>query len=86
MRELSPSVQLHLFNDVWWEVTLASVKAHRRRDAAGRMIYAQAPFTDVVMRAKLSALSPEELYAKPGVYAAGKRQLAKAELKRFGLR
>ena len=86
MRELSSTVQLHLFNNVWWEITLASVKVRQRRDAAGRIISSQEPFTDVVIRARLSALSPEELYAKPGVYAASKRQLPKAELKRLGLR
>ena len=86
MRELSSTVQLHLFNEVWWEITLASVKTRRRKNAAGRMISLQEPFTDVVIRARLSPLSPEELYARPGVYAASKRQLPKAELKRLGLR
>lgn len=86
MRELSSTVQLHLFNHVWWEVTLASVKVRQRRDGAGRVIFWQAPFTDVVLRARLSTLPAEELYARPGVYAASKRQLSKAELKRLGLR
>jgi len=86
MREVSPTTQLHLFKDVWWEVTLAKVKVHRKTDATGRVTTFRAPFVDVVARAGLSSLAPEELYARPGVYASAKRQLPKAELKRLGLR
>jgi hypothetical protein len=86
MRELSPAKQLHLFKDVWWEVTLAKIGLKQRKDENGRIVMVPAPFQDVVTRAKLSSLPPEELYAKSGVYAAQKRQLNKAELKRFGLR
>src|SRR6185436_8226428 len=86
MRELSSTTQLHLLKGVWWEITLASVKWRRQRDGAGRTISSPQPFTDVVLRAGLSTLDREELYARPDVYAASKRQLAKAELKRLGLR
>jgi hypothetical protein len=70
---------------VWWEVTLAKVKVHRKI-VDGRACMFEEPYVDVVKRAKLSGLTSEELYAKPGVYAAAKRQLNKAELKRLGLK
>lgn len=85
MRELSATKQLHCFNDVWWEVTLAKVKTHRKI-VDGRVHHFEERFVDVVQRAKLSSLPLAELYAKPGVYAAAKRQLGKAELKKLGLR
>ena len=85
MRELSPLKQLHLFGDIWFEVALAKIKMHKRT-ADGRAVLVPERFTDVVKRAKLSTLSLEELYAKPGVYAVAKRQLSKAEIKRLGLR
>jgi hypothetical protein len=86
MREISATKQLHCFNGVWWEVTLAKIKLHRVKGANGREVWTQERFADVVQRAKLSTLPLEELYAKPGVYAAAKRQLGKPELKKLGLR
>ena len=85
MRELSPLKQLHLFNGVWWEVTLAKVKTHRKI-VDGRAVQFNERFVDVVHRANLSGLPVEELYAKPGVYAIAKRQLGKVEIKKLGLR
>lgn len=85
MRELSPLKQLHRFGDIWFEVTLAKIKMHKR-SVEGRVVLVPEKFTDVVFRAKLSPLPMEELYAKSGVYAAAKRQLGKTELKRLGLR
>jgi hypothetical protein len=89
MREISPLVQLHLLGDVWWEVKLAKVKHHTRKvvypnGREGRETYAE-QFLDVVRDRGLSKLSPEDLYARPGVYGAQKRQLNKAEKKRLGL-
>lgn len=86
LRELDAKTQLHCFDGVWWEVSLAKVKLHKSKDKDGRVAYFAEPFTDVVKRAKLSTLPAEELYAKSGVYAAAKRQLSKAELKRHGLK
>lgn len=86
LREIDANVQLHCFDGVWWAVTLAKIKLHKGKDARGGVAYFQEPFVDVVKRAKLSALPPEELYAKAGVYAAAKRQLSKADLKRHGLK
>ena len=86
MREITPTKQLHLFGDVWWEVTLAKIKMHRYKHKQGKEFSAPERFADVVQSAKLSALPLEELYAKPGVYAAAKRQLNKADLKRLGLK
>ena len=42
-------------------------------------------FTDVVKNAKLSKLAIEELYGKPGVYAATKRQLSRKEIAALAL-
>lgn len=86
MRELSATKQLHLFKGVWWEITLAKVKLHWRKDAHGRDALYRGAFTDVVQSAKLSSLPLEELYAKPDVYASAKHQLSKADIKRYGLR
>ncbi|MEQ1617761.1 MAG: hypothetical protein ABL883_05405 [Terricaulis sp.] len=86
LREVDAKTQLHCFDGVWWEVKLAKVKLHKRKDKNGLAAFFAEPFTDVVKRAKLSTLPPEELYAKPGVYAAEKRQLNKTELKRLGLK
>lgn len=84
VREISATVQLHRFGDVWFEVTLAKIK-QQRRIVDGKLHAFNQPFADVVKRAELSPLPLEELYGKPGVYAAAKRQLSKAEKKRLGL-
>lgn len=86
LRKIDATTQLHCFAGVWWEVKLAKVKLVKAKDANGRTATFQAPFTDVVKRAKLSAMPAEELYGKPGVYAAEKRQLNKTELKRLKLK
>jgi hypothetical protein len=85
MRVVDAKTQLHrLKDDIWWEVTLAKVKLHRR-SIDGRVVMAPEAYKDVVFAAKLSSLSPEELYGRYGVYAAAKRQLNKAEKKKLGL-
>jgi hypothetical protein len=73
MRVIDDKTQLHLFDGAWWEVKLAKIPAG-------------ALYSDVVRRAKLSRMSAEKLYGRPGVYARDKRQLSKAEIKRFRLR
>ncbi len=73
MRILDAKTQLHLFDDAWWEVKLAKIPV-------GQL------YTDVVHRSNLSRLGVGELYGRPGVYARDKRQLSKAEIKRFKLR
>ncbi|MGD9966756.1 MAG: hypothetical protein AB7T59_09565 [Hyphomonadaceae bacterium] len=73
MRIVDEKTQLHLFDDVWWEVKLAKIPV-------GQL------YSDVVHRAKLSRMGAENLYGRPGVYARDKRQLSKAEIKRLKLR
>lgn len=73
MRVIDASTQLHLFDGAWWEVKLAKMRVGE-------------PVVDVVRRARLSQLRPEQLYGRAGVYARDKRQLSKLELKRLGLR
>lgn len=72
MRVIDEKTQLHLFDDVWWEVKLAKIPPG-------------ALYTDVVHRAKLSRMAGEKLYGRPGVYARDKRPLSKAEKKKLGL-
>lgn len=73
MRVIDEKTQLHLFDEVWWEVKLAKVPP-------------SAPYVDVVHRAKLTRLGGEKLYGRHGVYARDKRQLSKAEIKKLKLR
>jgi hypothetical protein len=73
MRVLDEKTQLHLFDGVWWEVKLAKIPA-------GSL------YADVVHRAKLSRMAGEKLYGRSGVFACDKRQLSKAEIRRFELR
>ncbi|MGE0740613.1 MAG: hypothetical protein AB7O98_04660 [Hyphomonadaceae bacterium] len=86
MRVVDASTQLHMFNGDWWEVKLRSIKRRDYRDAAGRWVYSEAPYADVVRAAKLSTLPEHELYGRHGVYASAKRQLSKVEMKRLKLR
>lgn len=72
MRVIDDKTQLHLFDDVWWEVKLAKIPVG-------------ALYTDVVHRAKLSRMAGEKLYGRAGVYARDKRPLSKAEKKKLGL-
>jgi hypothetical protein len=71
MRVIDAKTELHLFDGVWWEVKLAK---------AG-----DATLPDVVVRAGLSAIATDQLYARPGLRAASKRILSKAEKKQLGL-
>ncbi|MCF3630534.1 hypothetical protein RJ527_04710 [Thalassospiraceae bacterium LMO-SO8] len=65
--------QFHLLDDgAWWEVSLEQEPP-------------KPPIVDVVLSAGLSALSPGRLYGRSGVYAVGKRQLSKKEIKRLKL-
>lgn len=73
MRVIDEKTQLHLFDGSWWEVKLAKIGLN-------------ASIVDVVHRAKLSDMPLETLYGRPNAYARDKRQLSKAEIKKFGLR
>jgi len=85
MRYIGPDVQLHLFDDGgWWEVKLASLQA--RHDGYAARSKDKPYREDVVYRAKLSCLSPSELYGWSDVYAVAKRQLSHKEIAKLGLR
>jgi hypothetical protein len=72
MREIDAKTQLHkLKDDVWWEVKLGKIGDGRE--------------ADVVFAAGLSTLPPAELYGRENTRAIAKRQLNKAEKKKFGL-
>jgi hypothetical protein len=72
MREVDAKTQLHkLKDDVWWEVKLGKIGDGRE--------------ADVVFAAGLSTLPPAELYGRENTRAIAKRQLNKAEKKKFGL-
>lgn len=72
MRVIDKRTQLHLFDDVWWEVKVAK---------SGRPDLV----TDVVMSAGLSTMPAIQLYGDAGLYAVDKRVLSKAEKKKLGL-
>jgi hypothetical protein len=76
MRELGPLLQLHRLRDCWWEVTLASYARPAEPPSS----------LDVVIGAAMTALPAEKLYGRYGVYAVRKRQLARAEIVRLGLK
>ncbi|HKS64412.1 MAG TPA: hypothetical protein VJT13_22105 [Xanthobacteraceae bacterium] len=85
MRELGPNLQAHKLDDnCWWEIRLAPIPT-RKVTYSDREFVLQAEFTDVVKRAKLSKLSAEAMYGKPGVYAAAKRQLSRNEIRDLAL-
>lgn len=86
MRVIDAKTQAHLFNGDWWEVKLAKIASQKLTDSHGRISYLVTPYTDVVRSAKLTKLSLADLYGREGVYAAEKRQLNKAEIKRLKLR
>ncbi|MBL8531853.1 MAG: hypothetical protein JNK94_08975 [Hyphomonadaceae bacterium] len=72
MRVLDSKTELHkLKGDVWWEVRVG-------RAGDGRE-------PDVVALAQLSDLPLDQLYSRPGLRAIAKRQLNKADKKKYGL-
>ncbi|MFT3727608.1 MAG: hypothetical protein QM759_07285 [Terricaulis sp.] len=72
MRVIDAKTEVHLFGGVWWEVKVAK--------AGDRVLL------DVVVSAGLSDIPTDTLYARPGLRAAAKRILSKAEKKKLGLR
>lgn len=86
MREIDARTQLHLFDAAWWEVKLAAIPHVKTVDAKGRPIVVPGRYVDVVRRAQFSTLPGEKLYGRTGVYAAEKRQLSKAEIRRLRLK
>jgi hypothetical protein len=89
MRELAPSLQLHRFEDgTWWEVRLAPIPTEAVTVGTGkyvRTINRMLPHNDVVRGTSLAKLRSGELYGRPGVYAAAKRQLSRKEMLALGL-
>jgi len=94
-RTIDERTQVHRLNGVWFRVEVAALPAvvmvdevvdgqpHRRKTAESRF--------DVVLRRDTSRLinSSDQrlgLYGVREIYAAGKRQLSRQELKAFGLR
>jgi hypothetical protein len=83
-RELSPSRQLHRLDEQWFVVEVAALPpapvtvwdaVRRRRIAQG---------TSKTRRATEDRYA-QELFGRPGVYAASKRQLASREMRDYGL-
>jgi hypothetical protein len=89
MRVISETVQAHkLDDDCWWEIRLAAIPMKiitYPSPARPGQYSVREPFTDVVLRAKLSQLPVEELYGRDGVFAASKRQLSRREIVALGL-
>ena len=87
MREVSPGLQLHRFDDgTWWEVRLAPVPTETVKvDNTGRTVNRVLPHTDVVRGTSLTRLPPGELYGRWDVYAVAKRQLSRKEMRALGL-
>lgn len=83
-RELSPALQLHRLNDVWYAVTIAAMPPSPATawDAARRCNVTQP--TGVVRRRTVDAEAIDR-FGRAGVYAASKRQLGARELRAFGL-
>lgn len=72
LREIDPKTQLHKLRDgVWWEIKLGKIGDGRE--------------ADVVLEAGLSDMAPVLLYGRENTRAIAKRQLNKAEKKKFGL-
>jgi hypothetical protein len=84
MRELAPGLQLHRFDDgMWWEIRVAPIPTEPMTVGSGK--YARTfnrvlPHDDVVRGTSLTKLRSGELYGRPGVYAAAKRQLSRKEV------
>jgi hypothetical protein len=94
-RDLGPLEQLHCVEGAWYCVTLATLHEPSWQDgsngAPGKWLYPQ--HWDVLRKQSVTR-DPKmrqgeqfamALYGKPNVYAAAKRQLSSAELKRYAL-
>lgn len=89
-RDLGPLRQAHFFTDgAWWDVVLEANPSKKTtvREQGGKVVSKKAPlpFEDVVFASNLSAMSPEQLYGRPGVHAVSLRRIPKAERKKLGL-
>jgi hypothetical protein len=87
-KDLSETEQLHRIDGVWFHVTLAAMAELRYiRSAAGLKELPARVHWDVVQKQWVSRAksSGDALYGKRYAYAHAKRQLSKAELKRYGL-
>jgi hypothetical protein len=89
MRVVSDKVQLHLYRDCWWEVTLAGVpKSVELVETVGgvtRRVTYERPVDDVLLRKGGTAQARQSRYGRAGVYAAAKRQLTTKEIRALGL-
>jgi hypothetical protein len=89
MRVVSEKVQLHLFNECWWEVRLAKVPTgvqQLKSPAGTRQIKVELAVDDALLHESGDALSRQRLYGKSGVYGVSKRQLSKKEIRALKLR
>ncbi len=89
MRIVSEKVQLHLFDECWWEVRLSKVPTGVRpvKSAGGtRQMKVELPVDDTLLHALGDPESRQRLYGRPGVYGMSKRQLSKKEIRALKLR
>lgn len=90
MRVVSDRVQLHLYRDCWWEVTLAAVPTAielvETAGGAARRVTFERPVDDVLLRKASTAAARLSRYGRAGVFAAAKRQLTTREIRALGLR
>jgi hypothetical protein len=77
-RDLSPTEQLHRIDGHWYFVRLAEIP---ERIGTSRWDHVR---KDLVFGGQW--YEEEDLYGRPGVYAAAKRQLSAHELRRYGLK
>ncbi len=89
MRQLTPDLQLHLFDDgAWWEVRLAPIPIEwvtKNSGTTPTTIHRVLPYTDVVRGTTLTTLPSGELYGRADVYAVAKRQLSRKEMRALKL-
>lgn len=94
-RDIGPFEQLHCMDGVWYHVTLAEMnQAYRRPGPSGGAAEWVNPLHWDVLQKKMITCNPRHgqikpaqspPYGKSNLYAAAKRQLSSAELKRHGL-
>jgi len=85
-RRVSPTVQLHKIDGIWYRIELAKITeaafAQRQLDAVRKLDLRRCPRSTAVKGVPSSL----ELYGDEDAYAREKRQLSARELRRFALR
>jgi hypothetical protein len=89
-RELGPFRQAHRLADgAWWDVVLEAVPVKRvtERNARGEPVVRKVPqaFEDVILVARRSRRTPEELYGRQGVFAVSARRFTRLERQKLDL-